>query len=114
MAAMSREDFTNMIVNSPLETILVNYFDRDKKLLATVMVDIQVDGLSAVYSFFNPFADKRSLGTFMVLDLLKMAKKENLPWLYLGYYVEGSTKMMYKAVFSGANISRWNLGRLQK
>ena len=81
MAAMSREDFTNMIVNSPLETILVNYFDRDKKLLATFDdVDIQVDGLSAVYSFFNPFAAKRSLGTFMVLDLLKMAKKKkNLP-----------------------------------
>ena len=104
MAMMSRDDFINMIINSPIDTALVNYYDPDNRLVATVLTDFQSDGLSAVYSFFDPALSRRSLGTFIILDLLQMAKKMMLPWLYLGYYVEGSAKMAYKARYTPAEI----------
>ena len=104
MAMMSRDDFINMIINSPIDTALVNYYDPDDRLVAAVLTDFQSDGLSAVYSFFDPALSRRSLGTFVILDLLRMAKKMILPWLYLGYYVEGSTKMAYKARYTPAEI----------
>ena len=51
MAMMDRIDFISMIMNSPVETVLVNYYDSDNMLVATALADIQSDGLSAVYSF---------------------------------------------------------------
>ena len=67
-------------------------------------MDIQSDGLSAVYSFFNPTLKSRSLGTFMVLDLFEIARELQLNWLYLGYFVDGSQKMGYKARFEPAEV----------
>src|SRR3546814_18199430 len=55
-----------------------------------------LDGLSAVYSFFEPGAEKRALGRFMILDLVRQAVAERLPYVYLGYWVRGSRKMSYK------------------
>ncbi len=104
MAMMSHDDFTNMIINSPIDTVLVNYYDPDDRLVATVLTDFQSDGLSAVYSFFDPALSRRSLGNFIILDLLQLAKEMMLPWLYLGYYVEESAKMVYKARYSPAEI----------
>jgi arginine-tRNA-protein transferase len=57
------------------------------------------DGLSMVYSFYSPDAADRSLGTFMILDHIRRAKAMGLPYLYLGYWVDGSKKMDYKARF---------------
>lgn len=110
MAMMDRIDFISMIMNSPVETVLVNYYDPDNRLVATALTDIQSDGLSAVYSFFNPQLAKRSLGSFIITDLLALAKDMGLRWVYLGYYVAGSRKMMYKSRYQPAEIyqnGRW-------
>ena len=104
MAKMDQCDFTSMIRNSPIETVLINYNDAESNLVGAILCDIQSDGLSAVYSFFEPGLTTRSLGTYMVLDLLYIAKESDLNWLYLGYFVEGSRKMEYKARFKPAEV----------
>ena len=57
------------------------------------------DSLSAVYSFFDGALSKRSLGTYMILWMIQRARELNLPYVYLGYWIEGSEKMAYKARF---------------
>ena len=104
MANMGRDDFISMIENSPIESFLVNYRDEDGRLIGCVLTDVQDDGLSAVYSFFDPAESARSLGTYMILDLLDFTASRGSPWLYLGYYVSGSQKMMYKSRFQPAEI----------
>ena len=104
MAKMDQDDFMSMISNSPIETVLVSYKDAENNLVGSMLGDVQSDGLSAVYSFFEPGLTTRSLGTFMVLDLLDIAKDSGLNWVYLGYFVEGSRKMEYKARFGPAEI----------
>jgi arginine-tRNA-protein transferase len=68
-------------------------------VIATALTDILGDGLSMVYSFFDPTYTDRGLGTFMILDHIQRAKKLGLPYVYLGYWVAGSPKMDYKARF---------------
>jgi arginine-tRNA-protein transferase len=68
-------------------------------LYAVALTDILADGLSMVYSFYDPADVRRSLGTFMILEHIERAKRMALPFLYLGYWVEGSRKMAYKARF---------------
>ena len=104
MAQMDQHDFTSMISNSPIETVLISYNDAKNNLVGAILSDVQSDGLSAVYSFFEPGLTTRSLGTYMVLDLLGIAKESGLNWLYLGYFVEGSRKMEYKARFGPAEV----------
>ena len=104
MANMGRDDFISMIENSPIESCVVSYRDEDNRLVGCVLTDVQDDGLSAVYSFFDPAESARSLGTFMILDLLEVTVSRGAPWLYLGYYVSGSQKMMYKSRFQPAEI----------
>ena len=106
MARMDRNDFNSMISNSPIETMLIDYVDQDHQLVGSVLTDMQQDGMSAVYSFFDPAAAYRSLGTYMIIDLINCAVDLKLPWLYLGYYVEQSQKMRYKARFQPAEIFR--------
>ena len=69
------------------------------RLIAVALSDIMGDGLSMVYSFFDPDYASRSLGTFMILDHIKRARDRGLPHVYLGYWVEGSRKMEYKTRF---------------
>ena len=104
MANMGRDDFIAMIENSPIETFIVNYRDDEGRLVGCVLADVQEDGLSAVYSFFDPAQESRSPGTFMILDLIDYAREQQMPWLYLGYYVSGSQKMLYKARFQPAEV----------
>ena len=63
------------------------------------LTDVLGDGLSMVYSFFDPDARDRSLGTFMILDHIARARRMGLPYVYLGYWVRGSRKMDYKGRF---------------
>ena len=79
---------------------------ENQQLLGSVLADMQQDGLSAVYSFFDPAESRRSLGTFMIIDLIRCAAELDLPWLYLGYYVAQSQKMRYKARFQPAEFFR--------
>jgi arginine-tRNA-protein transferase len=66
------------------------------ELIAAALTDTMSDGLSMVYSYFNPDMEKRSLGTFMILDHIRRTRALGLPHVYLGYWVQGSRKMDYK------------------
>jgi arginine-tRNA-protein transferase len=102
MVDMSVIDFAMMIEDSHVETRLVEYrkrrdTDRPGELMGVALTDVLPDGLSMVYSFYDPDVEARSLGSFMILDHIARAKMLGLPYLYLGYWVEGSRKMDYKA-----------------
>ncbi|MDB5508403.1 MAG: Arginyltransferase [Hyphomicrobiales bacterium] len=109
MADMSVLDYSMMVEDSHVESRLIEYRPRGidtfltgrgkGPLAAVCLTDILVDGLSMVYSFYDPSAADRSLGTFMILEHIERARKLGLPHLYLGYWVEGSRKMAYKARF---------------
>jgi arginine-tRNA-protein transferase len=73
-------------------------------LSAVCLTDVFDDGLSMVYSFYDPDLAPRSLGTFLILDHVEIARAAGLPFVYLGYWVPGSKKMGYKAGFSGLEI----------
>ena len=72
---------------------------RRRDLLAVALTDVLGDGLSMVYSFFDPDESARSLGTLMVLDHIARAQRMGLSYVYLGYWVRGSRKMDYKGRF---------------
>jgi len=105
MADMTVLDYSMMVEDSHVESRLIEYRLVGKNgrnrgsLLAVCLTDLLADGLSMVYSFYEPDAEKRSLGTFMILDHIERARRLGLPHLYLGYWVEGSKKMAYKARF---------------
>ena len=99
MATMSYSDLHAMIHNSPIDTFMIKYRDQNKNLIACMLMDSQRDGLSAVYSFFNPNCEKQSLGTFLILDAIRMTETLSKKWLYLGYLVQNSPKMTYKSRF---------------
>jgi arginyl-tRNA--protein-N-Asp/Glu arginylyltransferase len=109
MADMSVLDYAMMIEDSHVDTRIIEYRRRGidsgitgrgtGELLAVCLTDEMSDGLSMVYSFFDPAEAARSLGTFMIMDHIARAKALGLPYLYLGYWVEGSKKMDYKARF---------------
>ena len=96
-------EFAAMIEETPIRTRVVEYF-IGQELAAVSLTDLIVDGLSMVYSFYDPLVANRSIGTYLILDHIALAKEANLPYLYLGYWVPGSPKMGYKARFSGLEI----------
>jgi leucyl-tRNA---protein transferase len=109
MADMTVLDYAMMVEDSHIETRIIEYRRRepgdtaakrgDGELLAIALTDVLGDGLSMVYSFFEPEAAPRSLGTFMVLDHIARAQRMGLAYVYLGYWVRGSRKMDYKSRF---------------
>lgn len=99
MAVMDRRDYSSMVLSSPIETGLVEFRDGAGDLTAACLTDRLPDGLSAVYSFFDPAQNRRSLGSFMVLWLIEEARRQGLSHVYLGYWIENSPKMAYKARF---------------
>ena len=99
MARMNRRDYASMVVSSPVQTELVEFRDRDGTLIAACLMDWLADGLSAVYSFYEPDLPKRSLGTQVVLWMVEEARRLGLPYVYLGFWIENSPKMAYKGRF---------------
>lgn len=109
MAQMSVLDFALMVEDSHVESGIVEYRRRGPDsgisgrdqggAVACALTDVLADGLSMVYSFFDPDLAGRSLGTFMILEHVERARKLGKPYLYLGYWVDGSPKMDYKARF---------------
>lgn len=103
MADMSVLDYQMMIEDSQIETRMVEYRfgagPRAGVLAAVALTDRLSDGLSMVYSFYDPTEPARSLGSAIILDHIERARAEGLPYIYLGYWVEGSDKMAYKARF---------------
>jgi len=107
MADMNMLDYAMMVEDSHVKTRLVEYRRREadsnrrghRRLLAVALTDVLSDGLSMVYSFFDPEERARSLGTFLILDHIARARRMGLRCLYLGYWVAGSRKMDYKRRF---------------
>jgi arginyl-tRNA--protein-N-Asp/Glu arginylyltransferase len=94
-----------MVEETPIRSRLFEYHDG-ATLSAVCLTDVLNDGLSMVYSFFDPALDKLSLGTYLILDHIRVARELGLPYVYLGYWVPGSPKMDYKAKFQGIEIYR--------
>jgi len=102
MADMTMLDYAMMVEDSHVESRLASYRLRDQDsaqgpLVACCLTDVLDDGLSMVYSFYDPNLAGRSLGAYMILEHIARAKAMGLPHLYLGYWVSGSKKMDYKA-----------------
>ncbi|MEE2692150.1 MAG: arginyltransferase [Pseudomonadota bacterium] len=103
MADMTVLDYAAMVEETAVDTMIVEYLTRgedgEERLIACALTDRLTDGLSMVYSFFEPEEARRSLGQFMILDHVALAREFSLPYIYLGYWVEGSGKMDYKRSF---------------
>ena len=108
MADMTVLDYAMMVEDSHVETRVVEYRSQPARgrggsgtgpLLGVALTDLLSDGLSMVYSFFEPEAANRSVGTFMILDHIARARRLGLRYVYLGYWVKGSKKMDYKGRF---------------
>jgi leucyl-tRNA---protein transferase len=110
MSDMSVLDYAMMVEDSHVDTRIIEYRKpvpegetggrRGGELIAVALSDVLKDGLSMVYSFFEPHEHARSLGTFMILDHIGRAQEMGLPYVYLGYWVNGSRKMDYKVRFN--------------
>lgn len=109
MSDMTVLDYAMMVEDTHVDTTVVEYRRRgpdtfitgkgEGELIAVALTDRMGDGLSMVYSYYNPEMEDRSLGTFMILDHIARARAAGLPHVYLGYWVNGSRKMNYKVRF---------------
>jgi len=117
MADMDIFEFAAMIEETPVRSRVIEYSERPgtqsaakpvrgsgRKLAAVCLTDVLDDGLSLVYSFYDPDREKDGLGTYMILDHVALARQVGLPYVYLGYWVPGSSKMAYKARFSALEV----------
>ncbi|MEM8824388.1 MAG: arginyltransferase, partial [Pseudomonadota bacterium] len=111
MADMDIFEFAAMIEETPIRTRVIEYWDdrpqadgQPSILRAVCLTDVLDDGLSMVYSFYDPDCRQDSLGTQIILDHVEIAQEASLPYVYLGYWVPGSPKMGYKASFSALEI----------
>ncbi|WP_265515492.1 arginyltransferase [Nitratireductor luteus] len=109
MSDMTVLDYAMMVEDTHVDTQIIEYRRRgagsfvtgrgEGELMAVALTDKMADGLSMVYSFYDPAHEDRSLGTFMILDHIRRAVAAGLPHVYLGYWVNGSRKMAYKVRF---------------
>ncbi|MDJ0993223.1 MAG: arginyltransferase [Dinoroseobacter sp.] len=113
MADMDIFEFAAMIEETPVRSRVIEYAEpeasdaarqSDRSLAGVCLTDVLDDGLSMVYSFYDPDLHAHSLGTYMILDHVDIAREAGLPYVYLGYWVPGSPKMGYKASFAGLEI----------
>ncbi len=116
MADMDIFEFAAMVEETPIRSRVIEYTRPSpetpgrSKLTAVCLTDVLDDGLSMVYSFYEPGLERRSLGTHIILDHVNIAREAGLPFVYLGYWVPGSPKMAYKANFGSLEIyknGRW-------
>jgi len=99
MAGMSFADFRAMIEDSPVDTLLLILRDGAGRLVGICLTDALDDGVSAVYSFFDPDEGRRSLGTWLVVQLIERVRRLGQRYVYLGYWIAESRKMAYKTRF---------------
>lgn len=113
MNQMSFIDYEYMVEDTPVQTVVVEYrlaSSEDRPLVALALTDVMPDGLSMVYSFYEPALARRSLGTLIILDHVNQVRSAGLRYVYLGYWVKDSPKMAYKGSFRPIEIQRGPLG----
>lgn len=102
MNAMDEMDYADMVEHTPVTSAMVEYREpgvdgEPGRLVGACLTDRQGDGLSMIYSFYDPdHAERTGLGNFIILDHIMRAAETGLPYVYLGYWVEGSPRMQYK------------------
>lgn len=102
MAEMEESDFADMVEHTPVSSYVIEYREpgvgsQPGRLIGACLTDIQGDGLSMIYSFYDPeIEDRAGLGNFIILDHIRRAADQGLDYVYLGYWVEGSERMQYK------------------
>ncbi|MBU6468937.1 MAG: arginyltransferase [Betaproteobacteria bacterium] len=94
----NKEQYIHFLIHSPVDSELIE-FRLNQQLVMVSVVDYLDDGLSSVYTFFDPELDSRSLGQFNILWQINQCQRLNLPWLYLGYWIRECRKMNYKIQF---------------
>ena len=105
MADMDEFDFADMVEQTPVKSFIIEYREPSierppRQLVGACLTDQQGDGLSMIYSFFDPdHAEREGLGTFIILDHIRRAARPGSPYVYLGYWVDGSARMQYKTRF---------------
>jgi len=110
MADMDMFEFAAMVEETPIRSRVIEYNDTSIAAedrtgpVAACLTDILEDGLSMVYSFFEPDLSRNSPGTYLIMDHIALARELSLPYVYLGYWVPGSPKMGYKANFAGVEV----------
>ena len=92
------DDFANFLYSEDIDTLVFEFREKSR-LLAVAVVDRLASGLSAVYTFYEPDASTRGLGTYAVLWQIHTAQEMALPWVYLGYWIKECRKMSYKTSF---------------
>ncbi len=117
MMDMNIKEFNNFFFESKNENHVFDLVDSSDNLLGSILVDVLNDGYSAVYSFFDPYKNKRSLGKLLILSLVSELKIINKPFLYLGYWIKDSQKMFYKVNFDNVEFffeGEWKTKKLIK
>jgi arginine-tRNA-protein transferase len=94
----SREQYSHFLLQSNVHTRLVEFRDQGQLRMVGI-IDELADGLSSVYTFFDPERERLSLGTYSILWQIAEARRRGLPYVYLGYWIEESRKMSYKTDF---------------
>lgn len=95
----SREQYTQFLLQSRVDTRLIEFLDDDGVRMVS-LIDVLDDGLSSVYTFFDPDVAQSSFGTYNVLWQAAQCVELGLPYLYLGYWIAESRKMAYKSAFT--------------
>jgi arginine-tRNA-protein transferase len=102
MASMDEVDFADMVEHTPVDSWVIEYREPTAdgtpgRLVGACLTDRQGDGLSMIYSFYEPdHGARQGLGNYIILDHIRRAAAEGLPYVYLGYWVQGSPRMQYK------------------
>lgn len=104
MLKMSLEEFEHFFYNAPTDSIIYDIMTPSNKLIGSILLDVMTDGMSAVYSFFDPYYYKNSLGIYLILKSIEKVQKSNKKFLYLGYWVKDSKKMNYKISFNNLEL----------
>ncbi len=105
MTTMDEIDFSDMVEHTPVTSYVIEYREPSSdgvtpgKLVGACLTDKQCDGLSMIYSFYEPGHERQGLGTYIILDHIQRTAQMGLEYVYLGYWVEGSPRMQYKVRF---------------